>query len=236
MTRKLQIVRGSGNVFRDLGHPNTDVEQIKAILAARIIIALDARKLTVRAAQELTGVAAADFSRVRRVKLDRFTIDRLVTTLNKLDHRVNVSVSVRRRVASFSVVNRMSEPFKKKTFAEARKILNDLCLELDRKEASTNKTVSGQRNEDGLHEAWWVENDETSPPFDSPRCKAYLRAYAEIAGPVFYGSGIPLDRGGLMHPDRGVMKAMLQSGCVTLGKTKRGLFELTQKGQELIAQ
>lgn len=97
MKRKLELVHGSGNVFRDLGHPNADVEQIKAILAAQIIIALDARKLTVRAAKELTGIAAADFSRIRRVKLDRFTIDRLVTALNKLDRRVNVSVSVRRR-------------------------------------------------------------------------------------------------------------------------------------------
>src|SRR5471030_543178 len=97
MTRKLELVHGSGNVFRDLGHPNADVEQMKAILAARIILALDARKLTVRAAQDLTGITAADFSRIRRVKLDRFTIDRLVTTLNKLDRRVNVSVSLRRR-------------------------------------------------------------------------------------------------------------------------------------------
>ncbi|OFX03739.1 MAG: XRE family transcriptional regulator [Alphaproteobacteria bacterium RIFCSPHIGHO2_12_FULL_66_14] len=96
MRKKLELVHGSGNVFRDLGHPNADVEQIKAILAAQIIIALDARKLTVRAAKELTGVAAADFSRIRRVKLDRFTIDRLVAILNKLDRRVNVSVSVRR--------------------------------------------------------------------------------------------------------------------------------------------
>ena len=96
MTRKLELVHGSGNVFRDLGHPNADVEQMKAILAAQIILALDARKLTVRAAQELTGVTAADFSRIRQVKLDRFTIDRLVSTLNKLDRRVNVSVRVRR--------------------------------------------------------------------------------------------------------------------------------------------
>ena len=37
---------------------------------------LDDRHLTVRAAAELTGTAAADFSRIRRAKLDRFTIDR----------------------------------------------------------------------------------------------------------------------------------------------------------------
>jgi hypothetical protein len=39
-----------------------------------------------------------------------------------------------------------------------------------------------------------------------------------------------------MHPDRGVMKAMLLAECVTLGVAKRGLFELTQKGKELIAE
>jgi hypothetical protein len=38
---KLGVVRGSGNVFRDLGHENADAEQFKAILAAEIIKALD---------------------------------------------------------------------------------------------------------------------------------------------------------------------------------------------------
>jgi predicted XRE-type DNA-binding protein len=104
MRKKLELVRGSGNVFRDLGHPNADVEQIKAILAAQIIIALDARELTVRAAQQLTGIAAADFSRIRRVKLDRFTIDRLVTILNRIDRRVNVSISVKRRTKTAEIV------------------------------------------------------------------------------------------------------------------------------------
>jgi hypothetical protein len=46
---KMEVVRGSGNVFRDLGHKNADVEQFKAILAAEIN-ALDQERLTVRAA------------------------------------------------------------------------------------------------------------------------------------------------------------------------------------------
>lgn len=94
MTKKLELVHGSGNVFRDFGDPNPDVEQMKSILAAQIIMALDDRKLSVRQAEGITGIAGADFSRIRRVKLDRFTIDRLVTILNRLDRRVNVSVSV----------------------------------------------------------------------------------------------------------------------------------------------
>ena len=33
-TEKLELVRGSGNVFRDLGRENADIEQLKALLAA----------------------------------------------------------------------------------------------------------------------------------------------------------------------------------------------------------
>ncbi len=38
---KLELVRGGGNVFRDLGRDNADIEQLKALLAAEIIKALD---------------------------------------------------------------------------------------------------------------------------------------------------------------------------------------------------
>ena len=93
----IEVVRGSGNVFRDLNVPNPDLEQLRAILAARIIKVLDAKKLTVRAAQELTGFAAADFSRIRRAKIARFTIDRLMSILNRLGQEVEVSVSVHPR-------------------------------------------------------------------------------------------------------------------------------------------
>lgn len=88
-----ELVHGSGNVFADFGDPNADAEQLKAILAAQIIRVLNARGLTVRAAEELTGTAAADFSRIRRVKLDRFTIDRLMMVLHRLDQRVEIAVT-----------------------------------------------------------------------------------------------------------------------------------------------
>jgi len=54
----MELIHGSGNVFRDLGLPNPEVEQLKAILAAEILGALDREGLTVRRAQELTGFAA----------------------------------------------------------------------------------------------------------------------------------------------------------------------------------
>src|SRR2546427_11315226 len=93
---KLEVVRGSGNVFRDLGRKNADVEQFKAILAAEIIKVLDRDGLSVRAAHDRTGIAAADFSRIRNADLGRFTLDRLMSIINRLGSRVEVNVRVRR--------------------------------------------------------------------------------------------------------------------------------------------
>jgi predicted XRE-type DNA-binding protein len=95
-SERLEVVRGSGNAFRDLGHQNADVEQFKAILATEIIKALDLERLTVRAAHERTGIAAADFSRIRNAELGRFTVDRLMSIINRLGSRIEVKIRVRR--------------------------------------------------------------------------------------------------------------------------------------------
>lgn len=94
-SERLEVVHGSGNVFADLGRENADCKQLKAILAAEIIKALERERLTVRAAHGRTGIAAADFSRIRNADLGRFTLDRLVSILNRLGSRVEVKVRVR---------------------------------------------------------------------------------------------------------------------------------------------
>ncbi len=93
MTEKLETIKGSGNVFRDFGYPNADVEQLKSQLAAEIIQVLDNQNLSVRKAAEKTGFDHADFSRIRNADLGRFTIDRLVTVLNSLNQHVEIKVT-----------------------------------------------------------------------------------------------------------------------------------------------
>ena len=94
-SEKLDVLRGSGNVLRDLGRKNADVEQFKAILAAEIVKSLDREGLSVRGAHGRTGIAAADFSRIRNADLGRFTVDRLMLIINRLGWRVEVKVKVR---------------------------------------------------------------------------------------------------------------------------------------------
>jgi predicted XRE-type DNA-binding protein len=89
----LEIIEGSGNVFRDVGLPDPDTKLIKADLAAEIIRVLRTAKLSNVAAARRAGVAETDISRIRHADLNRFTIDRLVRILNRLDRRVEVVIT-----------------------------------------------------------------------------------------------------------------------------------------------
>ena len=91
---EFELVEGSGNVYRDLGDPEADLKHAKAVLAARIIMTLDERGLSVRKAAALTPFAAADFSRIRNADLGRFTLDRLMWMLNSLDGDLRVTIRV----------------------------------------------------------------------------------------------------------------------------------------------
>jgi hypothetical protein len=74
MDDALEFVHGSGNVFRDFESPLAGLEQARAILAGEIIRILDERRLSMRAAGKLTGVAASKLSRLRQARLAGFTL------------------------------------------------------------------------------------------------------------------------------------------------------------------
>ena len=90
---RLELIRGSGNVYRDLGRPRADLEQARAVTAAKIIRTLDSRKLSTRDAERLTGVSHAEFSRIRNTRLRRFTLNRLIAILGKLDDSVEMKLT-----------------------------------------------------------------------------------------------------------------------------------------------
>ena len=95
----LEIVRGSGNIYRDFDVPDADVRQLKAILAAEIIKTIDEKGISVRKAQSLTGIDAGDFSRVRNADFRRISVERLMAMINGLGSRVEVAVTVKRAQA-----------------------------------------------------------------------------------------------------------------------------------------
>ena len=93
---KTEVVRGSGNIYRDFNDPEADAKLFKALLVAQIIKIMNKRGLSVRKAQSLTGVPAADLSRIRNCDIERFSSDRLMGVLNKFGMRLDISVKVKK--------------------------------------------------------------------------------------------------------------------------------------------
>lgn len=93
----MELVHGSGNVYRDFGRANAGLEQARAIIAAKIIHIINERKLSTRDAEKLTGISHSEFSRIRNTQLRRFTLDRMIVILGKLDEDVEVNVTFRPR-------------------------------------------------------------------------------------------------------------------------------------------
>lgn len=101
------IVRGTGNVFEDLGYADSAERHAKLRLAYALNQVLDQRKLTQAAAAKVLGVTQPKVSALRRYKLAGFSVERLMRLLTALDQDVEIVVKRKprtRRAARISVV------------------------------------------------------------------------------------------------------------------------------------
>ncbi len=99
MATKLR--RSSGNVFRDLGFPAAEADnlRIRAELMARLRRMIEEGDLTQAAAARRLGVTQPRVSDLVRGRIDLFSIDTLVTMLSRAGVRVAVTMRSRGRAA-----------------------------------------------------------------------------------------------------------------------------------------
>lgn len=71
--------------------------QLKAILATAVFSLMDRDGLTAREAKRMTGVDAADFSRIRNADFRRLSIERRMTINARPGSRIEVDVRVKPR-------------------------------------------------------------------------------------------------------------------------------------------
>jgi predicted XRE-type DNA-binding protein len=102
-----EIVRGSGNVFADLGFPDAEERQTKLRLAYALNAIMDAQRLTQAAAAARLRLNQPKVSALRNYKLEGFSVERLMTLLNALDRDVEIVIRKKprsRAAARISVV------------------------------------------------------------------------------------------------------------------------------------
>ena len=93
------VTPSSGNVFADLGFANPEEELLKAKLVREIRVIVKRRKLTQAKAAALMGVKQPDVSAIITGRTGKFSLDRLVRCLNRLDYEVDVVVRHKPRAA-----------------------------------------------------------------------------------------------------------------------------------------
>ena len=92
---EIEVTRGSGNVFVDLGLPNPEERLAKAELSRVIAEVIRDREWSQKQAAEALGIATSDMSNVLRGKLRSFSQQRLERFLNVLDMEIRIQVGPR---------------------------------------------------------------------------------------------------------------------------------------------
>ena len=84
--------KSSGNVFADLGMPNSEQELLKAELTVQIFKLIRERKLTQSKAAELLGTTQAQVSALMRCRPVSISVGRLMEFLTILGQDVEVTL------------------------------------------------------------------------------------------------------------------------------------------------
>ena len=105
--KRIEFEEGSGNVFADLGLKEADQLLARAQIGYHIFKILKDGKLKQREIADVLGIAQPDVSHLMNGHFSRFTTDKLLNFLRRLDRKVTIEVSRRHR----------GEPFQEVTFA-----------------------------------------------------------------------------------------------------------------------
>ena len=103
--RQIQVERSSGNVFADLGLPHPEEHLAKATIALAIARTIRERGLTQEQAGEVLGLSQPKVSDLVRGHLDKFTLDRLLRYLCKLDYDVTIRLQPKPKSRGEAVIH-----------------------------------------------------------------------------------------------------------------------------------
>jgi predicted XRE-type DNA-binding protein len=104
MSNDKKVTASSGNVFADLGFGNPEEELFKAKLVREICRIIKRRKLTQIKAAAMLRLKRPGVSALVTGRGGKFSIDRLVRCLDRLDYKVDVVVRQKpRRVLSRAI-------------------------------------------------------------------------------------------------------------------------------------
>ncbi len=89
----IEFVEGSENVFADLGLPNADELYLRASLGTEIVKIIRKKGYSQKEAAKILGIKQPEVSALLNAKFQRFSQEKLISFLNKLDYKITIQVS-----------------------------------------------------------------------------------------------------------------------------------------------
>jgi predicted XRE-type DNA-binding protein len=107
MSEAIEVYEGSGNVYADLGLEDADELFIRSQIGFLVFMILKDRQLKQREIARVLGIAQPDVSHLMNGHFSRFTTDKLLDFLKRLNQKVTIQVSSHHE----------GEPYQQVTFA-----------------------------------------------------------------------------------------------------------------------
>ena len=92
MKESIEFTKSSGNVYEDLGFPNSAERLTKAKLASLINEIIESRKLKQVEVAKILSVTQPKISALSNGRLEGFSVERLFSFLNLLDQDIEIFV------------------------------------------------------------------------------------------------------------------------------------------------
>jgi predicted XRE-type DNA-binding protein len=105
--KSTRVEVGSGNVFADLALKEADQLIARSQIGFHVFKILEAKKLKQRDIAGILGIAQSDVSHLMNGHFSRFTTDKLLDFLRRLNRKVTIEVGPHRK----------GEPYQEVTFA-----------------------------------------------------------------------------------------------------------------------
>jgi predicted XRE-type DNA-binding protein len=95
--KSTKVEFGSGNVFADLALKDADQLMARSQIGFHVFKILEEKKLKQREIASILGIAQSDVSHLMNGHFSRFTTDKLLDFLRRLDRKVTIQVSSRHK-------------------------------------------------------------------------------------------------------------------------------------------
>lgn len=94
MSKKMEVTKGSDNVFRDIGFTEGEAEnlRLRSELMIRIEDFVEKSGLTQQEAARVLGITQPRLNLLLKGKIDKFSLDALVNMLSRAGMRVKLTV------------------------------------------------------------------------------------------------------------------------------------------------